>query len=133
MGSNSTGLTTATVRSSPTHQGGLKRSLRASAVRPGAKPPKILVAPRLGLGPAMRRFVGGRAVTKEAASASQMGRFETKGRSASRPDPTPPSWRRRYRGEFKTRGRSSAFRFPSSMLYDPVEISIRRDDRVQDE
>jgi hypothetical protein len=34
-------------------------------------------ADRLGHDPAMRWIVGGRAVTKEAASASQMGRFET--------------------------------------------------------
>jgi hypothetical protein len=34
-------------------------------------------ADRLGHDPAMRWIVGGRAVTKEAASTSQMGRFET--------------------------------------------------------
>jgi hypothetical protein len=34
-------------------------------------------ADRLGRDPAMRWIVGGRAVTKQAASASQMGRFET--------------------------------------------------------
>lgn len=34
-------------------------------------------ADRLGHDPAMRRIVGGRAVTNEAASTSQMGRFET--------------------------------------------------------
>jgi hypothetical protein len=34
-------------------------------------------ADRLGRDPAMRRIVGGRAVTQSAASASQMGRFET--------------------------------------------------------
>src|SRR5919205_2502436 len=42
-------------------------------------------ADRLGHDPAMRWIVGGRAVTKEAASTSQMGRFET----GSRPGPLP--------------------------------------------
>jgi hypothetical protein len=35
-------------------------------------------ADRLGHDPAMRWIVGGRAVTREAASTRQMGRFETK-------------------------------------------------------
>src|SRR3712207_2312624 len=38
-------------------------------------------ADRLGRDPAMRRVVGGRAVTEQAASTSQMGRFEKIGRA----------------------------------------------------
>ena len=41
-------------------------------------------ADRLGRDPAMRRIVGGHAVTKQAASTSQMGRFETEVLAISR-------------------------------------------------
>ena len=42
-------------------------------------------ADRLGRDPAMRWIVGGRAVTEQAASTSQMGRFETSAMTASEP------------------------------------------------
>ena len=38
---------------------------------------EFVIADRLGRDPAMRWIVGGRAVAKQAASTSQMGRFET--------------------------------------------------------
>ena len=64
-------------RSGKNGRHGLVGMLRQSVFGRPAGYDDVNDADRLGLNPAMRWIVGGRAATKQAASTSQMGRFET--------------------------------------------------------